>query len=156
VSSSTVNVPSVPSCPIPVLSCPHPLLPIPRSRSRSRSHSRPHPHRPHPHPPHPSVESLPGPVPSLSVPLLLPFPSSLFPSRPLSPSPPTCGGSGVQRHHVIGEQRILDEIRPVDENKDQVEAGEEGGTQLQILRHCLGPIVVATNRVSRRQNRRPR
>ncbi len=62
----------------------------------------------------------------------------------------------MKRHHVIGEQRILEEIRPVDENKDQVEAGEEGGAQLQILRHCLGAVIVAANRVGRRQYRRPR
>ncbi len=62
----------------------------------------------------------------------------------------------MQRHHVIREQRILEEIRPVDENKDQVEAGEEGGTQLQILRHCLGAVVVAANRVGRSQYRCPK
>ena len=60
----------------------------------------------------------------------------------------------MESHHVIREQRILDQIRTIDENKDQIEAREESGTQFKILRHCFSAVVVAADRIRRRQDRR--
>jgi hypothetical protein len=51
---------------------------------------------------------------------------------------------------MVGEEGVLHQIRPVDEDKDQVEAGEECGAQTQVLRHRLGAVVVAAHGICRR------
>ena len=61
----------------------------------------------------------------------------------------------MESHHVVGEQAVLLLVRPVDEDKDQVEAGEEGRPQAQVLRDGLGAVVVAAHRVGRSQYGRP-
>jgi len=61
----------------------------------------------------------------------------------------------VELDDMGGKFLVMEVVGPIEEDEDQVKAGEEGPTHLEVFRDSLATVVMATYRVGGRDDGAP-